>query len=623
MSQRELSELALFENSQTKTQQQIDNDVGNELVTFSVCGDFANQRLAILYGFLIAMKLKRTLVIPRLPLDGKQGTENNEEFQANSLPFYEVYDKDRLSALLQEANVQTWQADEVSAVQFHKAECGDADLLSCISSIKQSYQDAPISLDFGCTFPSKLIPTEYMLENENIIRSILENLIPAQRYQYIINHIIKSTQELGSSIKFNAIHLRPENEWIANCTKKSHIEDGEIRDNCLSNTDTIGDYLEIKKVDFTYPLFIATQTAKSEFKLYARIVQNLNLHKYHKIQTKEDVSNVDVTTIAKDQSALIDYFVAMEADRFVGNAQSLFTSLLIFERQALGKWASYYNNGEIPLANIIPLYKVPMITYAKCQDYHYFQHATEVALRSGAIFGDVEQYLFCLGHTNDQIVEELKSQNIKLIPKAKVADYVRDMDNVHDVQGLVGITLLDSFSQYNYVIFTGPKMLVRKPINLNKLQQPLPTDLSFYYDVDNVFSGQILVNTYYIRKGFSQYGLNFVDSIQMVREDIRYDEKFTLAAQFVKHDSDPTIITFNQVSIGDLEVYLISGFCPDKLLAGCEELLQNGCRFMLEFSTLNSMPQLYPSVLRYCNYQHQFANGQQQTQKINSQILLE
>ena len=47
----------------------------------------------------------------------------------------------------------------------------------------------------------------------------------------------------------------------------------------------------------------------------------------------------------------------MECDQFVGNSVSTFSAMLIMERWRVGKYATYYNGGNIPLEIFMPLFK--------------------------------------------------------------------------------------------------------------------------------------------------------------------------------------------------------------------------------------------------------------------------
>lgn len=69
-------------------------------------------------------------------------------------------------------------------------------------------------------------------------------------------------------------------------------------------------------------------------------------------------------TTDREINALIDYEVALSANRMIGNSVSTFTALAIFQRRHRGHWASYYNGGNIPLAEFLPMDPLPWVRHA-------------------------------------------------------------------------------------------------------------------------------------------------------------------------------------------------------------------------------------------------------------------
>jgi hypothetical protein len=69
-------------------------------------------------------------------------------------------------------------------------------------------------------------------------------------------------------------------------------------------------------------------------------------------------------TSDREINALIDYEVALAAHRMIGNSVSTFTALAIFQRRHRGQWAAYYNGGNIPLAEFLPMDPLPWVRTA-------------------------------------------------------------------------------------------------------------------------------------------------------------------------------------------------------------------------------------------------------------------
>ena len=53
----------------------------------------------------------------------------------------------------------------------------------------------------------------------------------------------------------------------------------------------------------------------------------------------------------------VDYYVALDAHQTAVNSASTFGALLILERWHAGRYATYYNGGNIPLEAHLPLYR--------------------------------------------------------------------------------------------------------------------------------------------------------------------------------------------------------------------------------------------------------------------------
>ncbi len=66
----------------------------NQTLRFTVCNGFANQRLSVVYGMMLAKRLNRSVVLPELLTDGLQRTTADVAANGtNSVPFGKVYDE--------------------------------------------------------------------------------------------------------------------------------------------------------------------------------------------------------------------------------------------------------------------------------------------------------------------------------------------------------------------------------------------------------------------------------------------------------------------------------------------------------------------------------------------------
>ncbi|KAI3432375.1 hypothetical protein D9Q98_003932 [Chlorella vulgaris] len=94
----------------------------------------------------------------------------------------------------------------------------------------------------------------------------------------------------------------------------------EGRDNCVNNTDSVGDILQL-------------------------LVEN---KPSALVQPGEELT--------REESALVDYYLGLDADKFTGNSVSTFTAFMILERQWLGRHSTHYNGGNVPLHVLFTFY---------------------------------------------------------------------------------------------------------------------------------------------------------------------------------------------------------------------------------------------------------------------------
>lgn len=70
----------------------------------------------------------------------------------------------------------------------------------------------------------------------------MEGLQPSDRFRAIIASRRQLVEAKTGSTAYNLIHLRVEQDWFALCKIWSNPEAG--RDNCMNNTDTVGEQLQ-------------------------------------------------------------------------------------------------------------------------------------------------------------------------------------------------------------------------------------------------------------------------------------------------------------------------------------------------------------------------------------------
>ena len=65
--------------------------------------------------------------------------------------------------------------------------------------------------------------------------------------------------------------------------------------------------------------------------------------------------------LGREIRAAIEYFLALQADKFIGNSVSTLSALVMLQRQKLNRWSAQYNRGPIPLSKFVPGYRLPWV----------------------------------------------------------------------------------------------------------------------------------------------------------------------------------------------------------------------------------------------------------------------
>eukprot|EP01023_Acetabularia_acetabulum_P061550 TRINITY_DN7449_c1_g1_i1.p1 TRINITY_DN7449_c1_g1~~TRINITY_DN7449_c1_g1_i1.p1 ORF type:complete len:205 (-),score=34.20 TRINITY_DN7449_c1_g1_i1:57-671(-) len=179
---RQISTIQTSADIAEEPEDQINSD--QIFVTFKACNGFANQRISIVYGILIAINLRKSLVLPRLPLDGTQktGKINIDSNYGASDKFSLVYDLNQLQNYLSGFNLEIWEIDDFPGAKFADADCPGLDMFSCVEHMKilMMKEEGQFfgGIDFGCGFPSELIKKELVFQQAGFVQGILENLLP-------------------------------------------------------------------------------------------------------------------------------------------------------------------------------------------------------------------------------------------------------------------------------------------------------------------------------------------------------------------------------------------------------------------------------------------------------------
>ncbi|KAF5827655.1 hypothetical protein DUNSADRAFT_311 [Dunaliella salina] len=302
------------------------------------------------------------------------------------------------------------------------------------------------------------------------------------------------------------------------------LRDGVIRNNCYNNTDTVGDFMELVGVSREVPLYVAAHWPDVDPQRNTTVMAHLQASGYKVVTSlallpqMADILGHEIT-MPRDVMACVEYSLALLASKFIGNSVSTFSALALLERRHHGRWAIYYNDGNIPLTFPLPiLHKMPWVfTYNSWSPL--YDDMLKVAVVSALNHGGFIGYCLFLGDPQSGIYS--CTLHIMLAPCAHPALQKNSMfshlyanpDMLVSTFQRMDLPLVEEISQYNYVLFTDADVYFRRRITLDDFGLPLPESLSMGYELRPSMyplnAGVILMHVPYMKKTYDDF-LKFV-----------------------------------------------------------------------------------------------------------------
>lgn len=199
------------------------------------CGGFADQRLALLSGLILARELGRAVVLPSLA--GEASTADT----STSLTFEAVYNTTHLAAALSSFGVQ------VAAAAPARGSAASVAANDTEAALRQPHTEAHLS--FGC--PLLQLRPETILQNERFALAVLRALAPSASLAAAAEATL---QRLGGSSAFNLLHLSLEGTGLTHCSQWSW---GQASAGCLSGALSLPEHLLVKGVELDVPLYLS------------------------------------------------------------------------------------------------------------------------------------------------------------------------------------------------------------------------------------------------------------------------------------------------------------------------------------------------------------------------------
>jgi hypothetical protein len=226
----------------------------------------------------------------------------------------------------------------------------------------------------------------------------LEAIVPTETRGRIVRSIQQKLKNLSSiQPHYDALHFRFEKDWIQHCDRWMVANENYNRDNCgiITASNLINQMLA---AGFgTRPVFVAVN--ELQLPAYSKaILSRLKLQ--FQIKLKSDLLRSYSSTLSTAESALIDYQVSLNSGLWMGNSHSLFSALLILERQYKSRTAIWYNKGSIPIASFMPIFKAPWLFTFSNESNRLFDDLLLVSVWTAVNTGNVIPFCSFFGAPN-------------------------------------------------------------------------------------------------------------------------------------------------------------------------------------------------------------------------------
>jgi hypothetical protein len=241
-------------------------------LSFAACNGFANQRLSLLYGLVLAKATRRRVFLPDLVADGTQLVAEGDNGgyvdklatgPGGALAFGEQFDVGALTLALRAHGVEVAPAGAAAAVRprqhavsLQRETAAEVFLLS-LAGMQHVAVDCPLWR----------VSAVGMEAHEALLLDVLAALVPSPARAALVDSVVARLRGAaggagagaGAGV-YDALHLRYEADWRAHCAEWEAIPDGVVRDNCgLLSAPALVAKLKSLELNRSVPLYVAVQ----------------------------------------------------------------------------------------------------------------------------------------------------------------------------------------------------------------------------------------------------------------------------------------------------------------------------------------------------------------------------
>jgi hypothetical protein len=272
------------------------------------------------------------------------------------------------------------------------------------------------------------------------------------------------------------------------------------------------------------PVYAAAHWAGADPDIAAAVLAGVRAAGYEVLQGGNEDGGGGA--LPRETRALVEYEVAMRAERFLGNSVSTFSALAILQRRQAGRWAGYYNGGDIPLVQVLPLFTTPWVFTFNSWSKGY-EPMLRAAVTSALKQGGITPHCVFAGDAAAPVARWMAARGVRVIPhdpawrdalvarvRGHAAANLRESHLFASEDSIVGtwqridLPLVPWIDQFNYVLFTDTDVLFRRPFSFHELPLPLPRAVGMGPEMVDMFpynAGVMVANLPRLRETYSAF----------------------------------------------------------------------------------------------------------------------
>lgn len=246
------------------------------------------------------------------------------------------------------------------------------------------------------------------------------------------------------------------------------------RDDCFSNTANVHNILKSRRLNKEIPLYISANWQAADPAVAEAVLGNITASGYIVVTAPNGMANgTEGGGIPKEIAAMMEYELAMKAERFLGNSVEMFSALIIMQRRHKAKWAGHYNAEDIPLVMMMPLLSTPWVFTFNSWSPEY-EPLVKVAVKSASKQGHIKAHCIFAGDVKSPIAKWLNDHKVTVHPHPPAwreamlnatSDHTNPLlpsgDAVVSAWQRLDVPLISGVDQYSYVLYTDADVMFR------------------------------------------------------------------------------------------------------------------------------------------------------------------